>query len=88
MDSEQIFTFIGGFLTAAIIAIISMVVCVVQFPTEISQEIMDSVKQSTNIVEALKKEQLIIKDVGWGNDDDTVKIIVEYDFLYKNSKRK
>ena len=88
MDSENVSAFIGGFITAALIAIVLMVVCIVPFPSTISHEIMDRVQQSTNIVEALKKEHLVIRDVGWGKADNTVEIIVGYDFLYENSKRK
>lgn len=88
MDSENVSAFIGGFITAALIAIVLMIVCIVPFPSTISYEIMDMVQQSTNIVEALKKEHLVIRDVGWGKADNTVEIIVGYDFLYENSKRK
>lgn len=88
MDSENVSAFIGGFITAALIAIILMVICIVPFPTSTAHELMDRVQQSTNIVEALKKEHLVIRDVGWGKEDDTVEIIVKYDFLYNNSKKK
>lgn len=88
MDSENVSAFIGGFITAALIAIVLMIVCIVPFPSTTSHEIMDRVQQSTNIVEALKKEHLVIRDVGWGKADNTVEIIVGYDFLYENSKRK
>jgi hypothetical protein len=54
--------------------------------TDISREIINRVQQSTNIVEVLKKEHLIIRDVNHGTDSDTVEIVIEYDFLYKNSK--
>lgn len=87
MDSENVIAFIGGFFVATIVAIILMVVCVIPFPSTISHEIMDRVQQSTNIVEALKKEHLVIRDVGWGKADNTVEIIVGYDFLYENSKK-
>ena len=40
------------------------------------------------IVEALKKENLVIRKVYGGSDADTVEIVVEYDFLYRNSMRK
>jgi hypothetical protein len=86
MDSENVSTFFGGFFTAVIISIILMVIFVVPFPTSTARETMDRIQQSTNIVEALKKEHLVIRDVDWGKEDDTVEIIVKYDFLYKNSK--
>jgi hypothetical protein len=54
--------------------------------TEISDEILEKINQSTNIVEALKKENLIIKRTVSGVKPDTVEIVVEYDFLYKNSR--
>ena len=84
MDSENVSAFFAGFFTAAIISIILMVICVVPFPTSTAHETMDRIQQSTNIVEALKKEHLIIRDVDWGKENDTVEIIVKYDFLYKN----
>lgn len=88
MDSEQISAFSGGFFIAAIIFITLMAIFFTPSSSDIKREIMNKVQQSTNIVEALKKEHLIIRDVNWGNTDDAVEIIVEYDFLYKNSKRK
>ena len=87
MNSEQIAAFVGGFFTAALIAILTAIYFLPS-PTEMTHDLMDSVQQSTNIVEALKKEHLIIRDVNCGRADDTVEIVVEYDFLYKNSKRK
>ena len=87
MDSKEVAAFVGGFFTAAVIAILTFI-CFIPFPTEIAHKLIDSVQQSTNIVEALKKEHMIIRDVKWGRASDTVEIIVEYDFLYKNSKRK
>jgi hypothetical protein len=88
MDSENVSAFFGGFFTAALIAIILMFVFFAPISTETTKEIINTIQQSTNIVEALKKEHLIIRDVNGGNKDDTVEIVVEYDFLYKNSKRK
>jgi hypothetical protein len=56
--------------------------------TNISDEILEDISQSTNIVEALKKENLVLVRAVSGYERDTVEIVVEYDFLYKNSKRK
>jgi hypothetical protein len=87
MNTENVAAFVGGFFTASLIAIITFI-CFLPFPTEITHELIDRVQQSTNIVEALKKEHMIIRDVDWGRANDTVEIIVEYDFLYENSKKK
>ena len=54
--------------------------------TKISQEIINTINHSTNIVDVLKKENLVIKTVRNGYDPDTVEIIIEYDFLFKNNK--
>jgi amino acid permease len=88
MDSEKVSAFFGGFFTAALIFIILMIIFFLPTSSEITRDIMNKVQQSTNIVEALKKEHLIIRDVNWGTKDDTAEIVVEYDFLYKNSMRK
>lgn len=89
MDNEKIVSaFFAGFFVAGIISIILMFIFFAPISTETSREIISNVRQSTNIVEALKKEHLIITDINCGTDDDTVEITVEYDFLYKNSKRK
>jgi hypothetical protein len=88
MNTENVSAFFGGFFTAVIISIILLFIFFAPVSTEITREIMNNVQQSTNIVEALKKEHLTIRDVNWGTKDDTVEIVVEYDFLYKNSKRK
>lgn len=80
--------FFMGFFLAAIIAIVINVLCIVRPHTEISQEILRNIQQSTNIVEALKKENLVIRSANTGKDADTVELVVEYEFLYKNSKRK
>lgn len=80
--------FFMGFLLAAIISIVLGIILLVRPHTEISQEIVRNIQQSTNIVEALKKENLVIRKVYSGSDADTVEIVVEYDFLYKNSMRK
>ena len=77
-----------GFVSAIIISIMTGISVLIRPNTEISQEIVRNVQQSTNIVEALKKENLVIRKVRGGSEYDTVEIIVEYDFLYKNSKRK
>ena len=77
-----------GFVFAALISIATAIFLSVRPNTEISQEIVRNVQQSTNIVEVLKKENLVIRNVRGGSKADTVEIIVEYDFLYKNSKRK
>ena len=77
-----------GFMLAAISSVIFGIILMIRPHTEISQEILRNVQQSTNIVEALKKENLVIKKVLSGSENDTVEIVVEYDFLYKNSKRK
>ena len=86
MDDGQ--CFFMGFLLAAIISIVIGIILLVRPHTEISQEIMRNIQQSTNIVDALKKENLVIRKVYSGSAADTVEIVVEYDFLYKNSIRK
>jgi hypothetical protein len=86
MDCENVSAFIGGFFVAAITFIILLFVFFAPTHTEIKQEIVNRVQQSTNIVEALKKEHLIIRDISHGTDSDTVELVIEYDFLYKNSK--
>ena len=88
MDSKQVSAFFGGFFTAGLISIIFMAAFFAPTSSETTKEIMNKVQQSTNIVEALQKEHLIIRDVNWGTKDDAAEIVVEYDFLYKNSKRK
>lgn len=88
MDSENVSAFFGGFFVAGIIAIILIFVFFAPISSETTREIISNVQQSTNIVEALKKEHLVIRDVNCGIDTDTVEIVVEYEFLYKNSKRK
>jgi hypothetical protein len=88
MDSEKVSAFLGGFFAAGIISIILLFVFFAPVSTETSREIINKVQQSTNIVEALKKEHLIIREVNYGTKDDTAEIVVEYDFLYKNSRRK
>lgn len=80
--------FFMGFFLAALISIITGIFLVVRPNTEISQDIVRNIQQSTNIVEALKKENLVIRKVYGGSEDDTAEIIVEYNFLYKNSKWK
>lgn len=87
MNSENVFAFIGGFCTAGLISIMSVIVWYLPIPTEKSKEILCKIQQSTNIVEALKKENLIIRGVNYGTEADTAEIVVEHDFLYKNSKR-
>lgn len=86
MNEEQYFLI--GFIFAALISIVTAIFLSVRPNTEISQEIVRNVQQSTNIVEVLKKENLVIRNVRGGSKADTVEIIVEYDFLHKNSKRK
>jgi hypothetical protein len=88
MDSENVAAFVGGFFGAIIISLIMVFIVFTPSYSETSQEIVNKVQQSTNIVEALKKEHLIIRHVGLGVEDNTAEIIVEYDFLYKNSKMK
>ena len=88
MDGDTVGVFFGGFFAAVIISLILVFTFFAPSYTEMTQEIVNKVQQSTNIVEALKKEHLIIRHVGWGTDDNTAKIIVEYDFLYKNSRMK
>jgi hypothetical protein len=80
--------FFMGFMLAAIISVILGIILLVRPHTEISQEILRNIQQSTNIVEALKKENLVIRKVWSGSEADTVEIVVEYDFLYKNSIKK
>lgn len=88
MDNENIASFVGGFFAAAIISMLLLFIFFAPISTEMTKEIVNNVRQSTNIVEALKKEHLVIRDVNYGTDADTVEIVVEYDFLYKNSERK
>ena len=88
MDSENVSAFFGGFFAAVIISLTLLFVFFAPTSSETTKEIINKVQQSTNIVEALKKEHLIIRDVNWGTKDDTAEIVVEYDFLYKNSKKK
>ena len=80
--------FFGGFFTATVIFCIILVACFAPTSFEISKEIVNNVQQSTNIVETLKKEHLVIRDVKLGTEADTAEIIVEYNFLYKNSKKR
>lgn len=77
-----------GFVLATMLSVITTIAIVIKPNTEISQEIVKNIQKSTNIVEALKKENLVIRKVYGGSEADTVEIVVEYDFLYKNSKRK
>jgi hypothetical protein len=86
MDSENVAAFVGGFFAAVIASLISVFIFFAPVSTDISRDIINSVQQSTNIVEALKKEHLIIRDISHGTDSDTVELVIEYDFLYKNSK--
>lgn len=86
MDSENVYAFFGGFCAALLISLLLVFAFFKPSYSEMTKEIVNRVQQSTNIVEALKKEHLIIRHVCLGIDDDTAKIIVEYDFLYKNSK--
>lgn len=87
MDSKNVSAFFGGFFIAAIVSIIVML-ALAPISTETTREIINTVQQSTNIVEALKKEHLIIRDVNHGTDGNTVEIVIEYDFIYKNAKMK
>ncbi len=80
--------FFVGFILAVFISVVTAIMLLVRPNTKISQEIVRSVQQSTNIVEALKKENLVIRNVCGGSEADTVEIIVEYNFLHKNSKKK
>lgn len=80
--------FFAGFFLASLILVITGIFLTVRPNTKISQEIVRNIQQSTNIVEALKKENLVIRKVYGGLEADTVEIVVEYDFLYKNSIRK
>ena len=80
--------FFMGFMLAAIISVMTGIFLIARPHTEISQEIIRNIQQSTNIVDTLKKENLVIRKVYSGSDADTVEIVVEYDFLYKNSKMK
>lgn len=84
-DGQCFFT---GFMLAAIISVITGIFLTARPNTKISQEIVRNIQQSTNIVEALKKENLVIRGAYGGSEADTVENIVEYDFLYKNSMRK
>ena len=80
--------FFMGFMLAAMISVITGIFLLVRPNTEISQDIVRNIQQSTNIVEALKKENLVIRKVYSGSENDTAEIVVEYNFLYKNSKWK
>ena len=80
--------FFAGFALATVISVIIGIILIVRPDTKISQEIVRNIQQSTNIVDALKKENLVIRKVYGGSEADTVEIVVEYDFLYKNSMRK
>ena len=80
--------FFMGFALAAIISVLIGIFLIVRPDTKISQEIVRNIQQSTNIVDVLKKENLVIRKVYGGSEADTVEIVVEYDFLYKNSTRK
>jgi hypothetical protein len=88
MNSETVSAFFGGFFTAVIIALFTLFAFFAPSQSEITKEIANNIHQSTNIVEALKKEHLIIRDVNYGTIEDTAEIVVEYDFLYKNSNKK
>lgn len=79
--------FFMGFLLAALISVVTGAFLIAKPNTKISQEIVRNIQQSTNIVEALKKENLVIRTVYGGSEADTVELVVEYDFLYKNTKR-
>ena len=79
--------FFMGFLSATMILVIIGLFLLVRSNTEISQDIIRNIQQSTNIVETLKGENLIIRNVRGGLENDTVELIVEYDFLYKSSKK-
>lgn len=81
-------SFFMGFVLATIISVVIASILVFKPNTEISQEIVKNIQKSTNISDAFKKENLVIRKVYDGSEADTVEIIVEYDFLYKNSKRK
>ena len=85
MDSEKVSAFFCGVFLTAVISFVVAIFILIRPNTEISQEILRDVQQSTIIVEALKKENLVIRDVYGGSEADTVEIIVEYDFLYKKS---
>lgn len=87
MNSENVFAFIGGICTAGVISIILVFIWFTPSCTVKTKEIICKLQQSTNLVEVLKKENLIIRDVNHGTEFDTVEIVVEYDFLHKNSKR-
>ena len=86
MDNVQ--HFLMGFVLAAVISVMTGLFLVVRPNTEISQEIVRNIQNSTNIVDALKKENLVIRKVYDGSEADTVEIVVEYGFLYKNSRMK
>jgi hypothetical protein len=80
--------FFMGFALAAVFSVIIGIFLIVRPDTKISQEIVRNIQQSTNIVDALKKENLVIRKAYGGSEADTVEIVVEYDFLYKNSMKK
>ena len=90
MKEEQGFLWgcLWGCIFGLICIIMTGIIIQIRPNTEISQEILRNVQQSTNIVEALKKENLVIRKLYSGSENDTVEIVVEYDFLYKNSKKK
>ena len=80
--------FFSGFMVAVICSVVIGIIIAIKPHTEISREIMSHVQQSTKIVDALKKENLVIRGVYSVSEADTVEIVVEYDFLYKNSKKR
>ena len=85
---DNIEYFLMGFVLAAMLSLMTGLFLILRPNTEISQEIVRNIQQSTNIVDALKKENLVIRKVYDGSEADTVEIVVEYGFLYKNSRMK
>lgn len=77
---------ICGFILGCFFTIVTSIVIFSKPNTKTTQEIIDNIKHSTNIVNVLKNENYIIKDVVGGYEADTVEIIIEYDFLFKNKK--
>lgn len=79
--------FVVGFVLGFVFGCLTCVIFMARPYTEISDEIVKDISQSTNIVEALRKENLVLVSAVSGYERDTAEIVVEYDFLYKNSRK-
>lgn len=83
MDSKIACAFVGG---CGLLILMLMFAFSRPSYSEMTKEIVNRVQQSTNIVEALQKENLVIRKVHGGSEADTVEIIVEYNFLHKTKR--